>query len=107
MSYDDEPLTLIHFFSPPPAAIERFAQNWPAITAPAEQVPGFRGIRLLRALAPEAPYPLIGLAGWDDTEAWETARTGVFSRFQAGHSGRAPAPSALYRVVHSTRRPTW
>jgi hypothetical protein len=107
-----EPLVVIDLFAMPVGMVDRFVENWEKNISDAEQAPGFRGIKLHRAVSPEAKYPVVSIAQWNSVEDWQLMMSsgvrdsaGLLPLPESGDRPVAVQPN-LYTVVHTTVDPT-
>lgn len=96
----DDGVTFINVFEIPEDRLDRFAAHWRERAEMLRGAPGFRDVRLHRALTPDARFRLVNVAHWDSREAWETAtRNGRFRASTAEAAALANPNPALYEVV--------
>jgi heme oxygenase (mycobilin-producing) len=99
---DTGPITLINVFEIDADEIDRFLQEWRERARFLGRQPGFRSLRLHRALNPEARFQLVNVAEWDSAEDLKAAtEQGFFkqsTRFSMREAAVAAHP-AIYRVV--------
>ena len=95
-------VTLINVFEISPDDVEPFLHDWQERAQFLGRQPGFRSLRLHRALTPDARFQLVNVAEWDSAEALEAATAQDFFQESAQRSMRkfaAAAHPAVYRVV--------
>ncbi|MGW4769249.1 DJ-1/PfpI family protein [Nocardia sp. NPDC004278] len=95
-----EGVTFVNAIELPAERIEEFVEQWRERAALMRTAPGFRDVRLHRAILPDARFQLVNIAHWDSVEACEAAglnRTVVASVDEA--RAIATAHPALYRVT--------
>jgi heme-degrading monooxygenase HmoA len=95
-----EGVTFVNAIELPAERIDDFVHQWRARAALMRPAPGFRDVRLHRALLPDARFQLVNIAHWDSAEACAAAGlnpTVVASVDEARTI--ATAHPALYRVV--------
>ncbi|MEU4344017.1 antibiotic biosynthesis monooxygenase family protein [Nocardia sp. NPDC023852] len=96
----DHGVTFINVIELPADRVDEFIEQWRARAALMRTAPGFRDVRLHRALLPDTRFQLINVAHWDSAEACEAAGmnpTVLASVSEARKS--ATAHPALYEVV--------
>ncbi|MFD0000537.1 antibiotic biosynthesis monooxygenase family protein [Nocardia sp. NPDC127526] len=69
----DQGVTFINAIELPADRIDEFIEQWRARAALMRTAPGFRDVRLHRALLPGARFQLVNVAHWDSAEACEAA----------------------------------
>jgi heme oxygenase (mycobilin-producing) len=101
---DDGPVTFINVFEVPVEQIDTFIAHWRERAKIMSTAPGFRGLRLYRALSSRARFQIVNVAHWDNPQAWESAAANP--EFQERLRALADdtevqisANPALYRVV--------
>jgi heme-degrading monooxygenase HmoA len=97
-----EQITLINVFEIRQDDIEMFLREWRDRAEFMATQPGFRSLRLHRALSPEARFQLINVAEWDSAESLQAATSQDFFQQSAQRSVRefaVAANPAVYRVV--------
>ncbi|MEI4927444.1 antibiotic biosynthesis monooxygenase family protein, partial [Klebsiella pneumoniae] len=72
-NHDTGPITLINVFEIRADDIDRFLQEWRERAQFLGIQPGFRSLRLHRALNPDSRFQLINVAEWDSAEALDAA----------------------------------
>lgn len=95
-----EGVTFVNAIELPTERIDEFVQQWRDRAALMRTAPGFRDVRLHRAILPDARFQLVNIAHWDSVEACEAAGlnpTVVASVDEARTI--ATAHPALYRVT--------
>jgi heme oxygenase (mycobilin-producing) len=101
-NHDTGPITLINVFEIRADDIDRFLQEWRERAQFLGTQPGFRSLRLHRALNPDSRFQLINVAEWDSAEALDAATAqDVFKKStrRAMHDFAVAAHPAIYRVV--------
>lgn len=96
----DNGVVFINAIELPAEEVDGFIEQWHARVAIMATAPGFRDVRLHRALLPNARFQLVNIAHWDSAEACEAAGghpTVTASVAEAQKT--ASANPALYRVV--------
>jgi heme oxygenase (mycobilin-producing) len=98
------PVTFINVFEVPVEQIDTFIAHWRELAKIMSTAPGFRGLRLHRALSPRTRFQIINVANWESPQAWEVATANP--EFQDGLRALAEdtevqisANPALYEVV--------
>jgi heme-degrading monooxygenase HmoA len=102
---EPEPITLINIFEIRRDDVDAFLQEWRERAAFLGRQPGFRSLRLHRALEPDARFQLVNVAQWDSTEALQAATAQDRFRQSAQRSVQefaVAAYPAVYRVVVET-----
>lgn len=67
------PVALINSFVLAEEAEARFRALWEATSAFSRSQPGFRSLRLHRALSPEARYRYVNVVEWESADAYRAA----------------------------------
>ncbi|RDI46198.1 antibiotic biosynthesis monooxygenase family protein [Nocardia mexicana] len=96
----DQGVTFINAIELPAEEVDGFIEQWRERVALMRTAPGFRDVRLHRALLPNTRFQLVNVAHWDSVEACEAAGmnpTVVASVDQARKT--ATANPALYEVA--------
>src|SRR5215813_9203099 len=83
---DSGPITLINVFEIRPDDVERFMQQWRERADFLGRQPGFRSLRLHRALSPDSRFQLVNVAEWDSAEALQAATAQDFFQHSAQRS---------------------
>jgi heme-degrading monooxygenase HmoA len=99
---DTGPITLINVFEIRPDDVELFLQEWHARAQFLGRQPGFRSLRLHRALSPDSRFQLVNVAEWDSAEALHAATSQDFfqqSTQRSMHEFAVAAHPAVYRAV--------
>ena len=99
---ETEPITLINVFDIRERDIEAFLRQWRERAEFLGSQPGFRSLRLHRALSPDARFQLVNVAEWDSAEALQAATAQDFFQQSAQRSVQefdVDAFPAVYRVV--------
>jgi heme-degrading monooxygenase HmoA len=99
---DSGPITLINVFEIPPDDVEQFLQQWHERAGFLGMQPGFRSLRLHRAIHPDTRFQLVNVAEWDSAEALQAATAQDFFQQSAQHSVQelaVAAHPAVYRVI--------
>jgi heme oxygenase (mycobilin-producing) len=102
---DTEPITLINVFEIRPDDVEQFMREWQERAQFLGRQPGFRSLRLHRALNPDSRFQLVNVAEWDSAEALQTATAQDFFQQSTQRSMQdfdVTAHPAIYRVVIET-----
>jgi heme oxygenase (mycobilin-producing) len=95
-------VTLINVFEIGHDDVEEFLREWQQRAEFLGRQPGFRSLRLHRALSPDARFQLVNVAEWDNAEALQAATAQDFFQQSAQRSMQqfaVAANPALYRVV--------
>jgi heme-degrading monooxygenase HmoA len=101
-THDTGPITLINIFEISADDVDLFLQEWKDRAQFLGSQPGFRSLRLHRALNPNSQFQLINVAEWDSAEALDAAtEQDVFkqSTHRSMHDFAVAAHPAIYRVV--------
>jgi heme-degrading monooxygenase HmoA len=99
---DAEPITLINVFEISPDDVEYFLPQWRERAQFLGRQPGFRSLRLHRALNPDSRFQLVNVAEWDSAQALRAATAHDYfqqSTQRSMHDFAVAANPALYRVV--------
>ena len=99
---DSEPITLINVFEIRQQDIDAFLRDWQERAEFMSRQPGFRSLRLHRALSPDARFQLVNVAEWDSAEALQAATSQDFFQQSAQRSMEGfavAAHPAVYRVA--------
>jgi heme-degrading monooxygenase HmoA len=98
-------VTFINIFEVPVEQIDTFIEHWRELAKIMSTAPGFRDVRLHRALSPRTRFQIINVANWESPQAWEAAVANP--EFQDGLRALAKdtevqisANPALYQVVY-------
>jgi heme oxygenase (mycobilin-producing) len=98
------PVTFINVFEVPVEQIDTFIAHWRELAKIMSAAPGFRDVRLHRALSSQTRFQMINVANWESPKAWEAATAN--SEFQEGLRAltedtevQISANPALYEVV--------
>ncbi|MFC9968898.1 DJ-1/PfpI family protein [Nocardia ignorata] len=101
---DEQPtsdgVTFVNVIELPAERIDEFVEQWRGRAALMRTAPGFRDVRLHRAIVPGAQFPLVNIAHWDSIEACEAAglNPAVVASVDEAREVAIAHP-ALYRVV--------
>ena len=107
---DTGPVTLINVFEIEPDKLESFLAGWRERATLMSKQPGFRSLRLHRALSPDSRFQLVNVAEWGTADALHGAT--AQERFiegvrRAGDETGVTAHPGLYQVaVEITAPPT-
>jgi heme-degrading monooxygenase HmoA len=99
---DTEPITLINVFEISPDDVEHFLQEWRERAQFLRRQPGFRSLRLHRALNPDSRFQLVNVAEWGSAQALRAATAHDYfqqSTQRSMHDFAVAANPAVYRVV--------
>ena len=66
-------VTLVNVFEVQPDKLEWFLEGWRERARLMSEQPGFRSLRLLRALSAGARFQFVNVAEWDSADALEAA----------------------------------
>jgi heme-degrading monooxygenase HmoA len=101
-SHDTGPITLINVFEISPDDVEHFLLQWRERAQFLGSQPGFRSLRLHRALSPDSRFQLVNVAEWDSAQALDAATAHddfKQSAQRSMHDFAVAANPALYGVV--------
>jgi heme-degrading monooxygenase HmoA len=99
---DTGPITLINVFEIDSRDVELFLREWQERAQFMGRQPGFRSLRLHRALNPDSRFQVINVAEWDSPETLQAATAQGFFQQSARRSVQGfavAAHPAVYRVV--------
>jgi heme oxygenase (mycobilin-producing) len=99
---DSGPITLINVFEIGTDDVERFLLEWQDRAQFLGRQPGFRSLRLHRALNPDSRFQLVNVAEWDSADALQAATAQDFFQQSTQRSMKefaVAAHPAIYRVV--------
>jgi heme oxygenase (mycobilin-producing) len=99
---DSGPITLINVFEIREDDVEAFLHEWRERAEFLGRQPGFRSLRLHRALSADARFQLVNVAEWESAEALQAATSQDFFQQSAQRSMSefaVAAHPAIYRVV--------
>jgi heme-degrading monooxygenase HmoA len=99
---ETEPITLINVFEIRHDDVEEFLREWRERAEFLSRQPGFRSLRLHRALSPDSRFQLVNVAEWDSAEALHAATAQDYFQQSAQRSMQqfaVAANPAIYRVV--------
>ena len=95
-------VTLINVFEIRADDVDRFLEDWRQRAEFMRRQPGFRSLRLHRAVDADAQFQVINVAEWDSAEALQAAASQDFFQQSAQRSVQefaVTAHPAIYRVV--------
>ena len=96
----DAGVTFINVIELPAEAVDDFIAQWRGRVDRMRSAPGFRDVRLHRALLPDSRFQLINIAHWDTAEDCHTAGADpMVTASVAEAEETATAHPGLYRVV--------
>lgn len=95
-----EGVTFVNAIELPAERIDEFVEQWCDRAALMRTAPGFRDVRLHRAILPDARFQLVNIAHWDSVEACEAAGSNptVVASVDVARTFATAYP-ALYRVT--------
>ena len=98
------PVTFINVFEVPVEQIDTFIAHWRELAKIMSTAPGFRGLRLHRALSSRTRFQIINVANWESRKAWEAAVANPEFQVHLGALAedaevQISANPALYEVV--------
>jgi heme-degrading monooxygenase HmoA len=99
---DTEAITLINVFEIDHGDVELFLQEWRERAQFLGRQPGFRSLRLHRAVNADSRFQLVNVAEWDSAEALRAATAQGFFQQSAQRSVQefaVTAHPAIYRVA--------
>lgn len=93
-------ITFINVFEIAADELDEFVEQWRERAQLMRRAPGFRDLRLHRAVSPDTRFQLVTVASWDSAEACEAAggNPAVASSVESARKV-ADANPALYHVV--------
>ncbi|MGK8486955.1 antibiotic biosynthesis monooxygenase family protein [Nocardia asiatica] len=96
----DDGVTFINIFEISADQIDEFVEHWHERARIMRTAPGFRDVRLHRALLPDTRFQLVNVAHWDSVEACEAvgARAAVLASVDEARK-TADANPAFYQVI--------
>src|SRR6478735_7182820 len=100
--HDSGPITLINIFEIGADDVDQFLREWEERAEFLGRQPGFRSLRLHRAVNPDSRFQLVNVAEWDSAEALQAATAQDFFQQSAQRSVQefaVAAYPAVYRVV--------
>ena len=101
------PITLINVFEIHPQDIEPFMRQWEERAEFMGSQPGFRSLRIHRALSADARFQLVNVTEWDSAEALQAATTQDYYQQTAQQAMRTfemTAHPGVYRVILEATR---
>ncbi|MFE7797978.1 antibiotic biosynthesis monooxygenase family protein [Nocardia sp. NPDC057440] len=100
----DTGITFINVIEIPADQVDEFLENWHDRAKLMQTAPGFRDVRLHRALLSDTRFQLVNVAHWDSAEACEAAgaNPAVVSSVDTARKVASANP-ALYDVVAEYR----
>jgi heme-degrading monooxygenase HmoA len=95
------PVTLVNSFRVPPGRDAAFHELWERTSHYFTRQPGFRSLRLHRAVSDDAPYRWVNVARWESEDAFRAAHATEEFRAVVTGPGWAEFPSSpvLFEVV--------
>jgi heme-degrading monooxygenase HmoA len=102
-SHHDRPVTLMNKFVVPPERDDAFVALWTEASGYFRARPGFRSLRLHRAVQPDAEFRFVNVASWDTLADFRAAHDTDECRALIGQEAWKEFPSspALYEVLVS------
>ena len=93
-------ITFINVFEIPADRLDEFIEQWQDRAKLMREAPGFRDLRLHRAISSDARFQLVNVARWDSAEACEAAggNPAVVASVESARRV-ADANPAFYQVV--------
>jgi heme-degrading monooxygenase HmoA len=97
----DGPVVLINCFEVEEGRDDAFIALWTETSGYFRAQPGYRSLRLHRALSPDAAYRFVNVATWESAEQFQAAHTSAEFRGAVGRPEWSEFPSspALYGIV--------
>ncbi|MFD4401299.1 antibiotic biosynthesis monooxygenase family protein [Nocardia sp. NPDC058499] len=96
----DPGVTFINAIELPAEAVDEFIVHWRERVARMRSAPGFRDVRLHRALLPDSRFQLVNIAHWDSAEDCRAAGADPMVTASVAEAEKsAVAYPSLYRVV--------
>jgi heme-degrading monooxygenase HmoA len=95
-------ITLINVFEIDAGDVDRFLEDWRERARFMSRQPGFRSLRLHRAMDADSRFQVVNVADWDNAEALQAATSQDFFQQSAQRSMQlfaVTAHPAIYRVV--------
>ena len=105
---DTGPVTLINVFEIDPDKLELFFAEWHKRAEFMAKQPGFRSLKLHRALKPDARFQLVNVAEWDGGDALQAATAQQYFQQSTRRSVQdvgVIAHPAIYRVALEVTAP--
>jgi heme-degrading monooxygenase HmoA len=105
---DTGPVTLINVFQIDSDKLELFFAEWRKRAEFMAQHPGFRSLKLHRALTPDARFQLVNVAEWDSADALHAATAQQYFQQSTRRSVQevgVTAHPAIYRVALEVTAP--
>ena len=103
---DTGPITLINVFEIRGDDVELFLQEWRERAEFLGGQPGFRSLRLHRALNPDSRFQLVNVAEWDSAEALQAATSQDFFQQSTQRSMQdSPLPPTPRSTASSSKPP--
>lgn len=105
---DRGPVTLINVFEVDSDKLEPFLAGWRERAKLMSKQPGFRSLRLHRALSPDARFQVVNVAVWESVDALSAAtaqQDWTEKAFGAVDKLGFTANPALYRVAYEISAP--
>jgi hypothetical protein len=103
---DSGPITLINVFEIRPDDVEQFLQQWRERAEFLGRQPGFRSLRLHRALHPDSRFQLVNVAEWDSARRYKRRRRRISSsRARSIPCTSWPLPPTLLSIASSSKPP--
>lgn len=91
------PVTLINVFEIPAEQVETFLADWKERAQIMITMPGFRDLRMHRAMSSDTRFQLVNVAHWDSAEALRAAQAATANRVPTANA--IVANPGLYQVV--------
>jgi heme oxygenase (mycobilin-producing) len=105
---DAGPITLINVFEVDPEKLDAFIASWRERAEIMRKQPGFRSLRLHRAISPDSRFQVVNVAQWDSAEALNASTAQQDWREKASRAvdevGFAANP-AIYRIAFEINTP--
>jgi heme-degrading monooxygenase HmoA len=105
---DTGPVTLINVFEIDSEKLELFFAEWRKRTEFMAKQPGFRSLKLHRALTPDARFQLVNVAEWDSADALHAATAQQYfqqSTYRSMQEVGVTAYPAIYRIALQVTAP--
>ncbi|WP_330230664.1 antibiotic biosynthesis monooxygenase [Nocardia sp. NBC_00508] len=98
--FDGPGVTFMNIFEISPDAVDSFAVGWSDRARLMRSAPGFRDVRLHRAVTAEARFRLVNIAHWDSVAAWRAAAQNSTMTAATGAARTHATPNtAIYEIV--------
>jgi heme-degrading monooxygenase HmoA len=97
---DGPGVTFMNIFEIDPATVDGFAAGWSDRARLMSSAPGFRDVRLHRAVSSAARFQLVNIAHWDSVAVWRAATQNSAMTAATGVARAHATPNtAIYEVA--------